>query len=488
MAILGMHAGSHMGAASTGVRKARFVTGSIMKHVLVMAGTGAIGLMAVFAVDLLNLIYIAHTGIPSLTAAMGFAGAVSGLQIAVSIGMTIGLGASVGRHIGAGQHEHARRIASSFITVMIVTAAILGVLTAITAPLILHFFGASGSALEAASSYLHIVSPFFPLVVIGMGTSALLRSVGDAKGSMHITLIGAIIAAMLDPLFILVMDAGMAGAAYSTLISRTVVALIGYHRAKQHDIIGLPSLANIWPDTKQVGNIAGPAILTNLATPVGGAWVTTAMSRFGLEAVAGQAAVDRIIVVAFAMIFALSGSVGPIMAQNLGAGQICRVKEVLSASIRVILTCVLITWFVLWLMQDLLVEGFHVTGSGATLIHLFCTWTVVSYFFLGFLFVANSAFNNLGHPIWSTAFNWGRATLGTIPFVIIGSHFGAAGVQIGQATGAAIFGISAIATAFKVVTNMPEAPLTEPSFPADIPAISQEAAMAELDEINEDAA
>jgi hypothetical protein len=39
---------------------ARFLTGSLMRHVLVMAGTGAVGLVAVFAVDLINLFYISR--------------------------------------------------------------------------------------------------------------------------------------------------------------------------------------------------------------------------------------------------------------------------------------------------------------------------------------------------------------------------------------------------------------------------------------------
>lgn len=59
-----------------------------------MAGTGAIGLMAVFVVDLLNLFYIAWLGNPALTAAIGFSGVVSYVQIAVSIGLSIGIGPS----------------------------------------------------------------------------------------------------------------------------------------------------------------------------------------------------------------------------------------------------------------------------------------------------------------------------------------------------------------------------------------------------------
>lgn len=100
-----------------GRHKACFTTGSIMRHVLVMAGTGAIGLMAVFAVDMLNMVYISHLGNTALTAAIGFAGAVIGLQIAVSIGLTIGISAATAREIGAGRADEG--IASSALTVMI---------------------------------------------------------------------------------------------------------------------------------------------------------------------------------------------------------------------------------------------------------------------------------------------------------------------------------------------------------------------------------
>src|SRR3978361_1933011 len=53
---------------------ARFVTGSTMRHVVVLAGTGAIGMIAVFGVDLLNLFYISLLGQRAIAAAIGFAG------------------------------------------------------------------------------------------------------------------------------------------------------------------------------------------------------------------------------------------------------------------------------------------------------------------------------------------------------------------------------------------------------------------------------
>ena len=58
----------------------------------------------------------------------------------------------------------------------------------------------------------------------------------------------------------------------------------------------------------------------------------------------------------------------------------------------------------------------------------FCQISGFIWFFISLVFVANASFNNLGYPLLSTFFNWGRATLGMIPF----AYFGA---QIGRAQG-----------------------------------------------------
>ena len=51
----------------------RFVAGSTMRHVLVMTGTGAAGLVAIFMVDLVSLLYISWLDDPSMTAGVGLA-------------------------------------------------------------------------------------------------------------------------------------------------------------------------------------------------------------------------------------------------------------------------------------------------------------------------------------------------------------------------------------------------------------------------------
>ncbi|WP_408891681.1 MATE family efflux transporter [Novacetimonas pomaceti] len=470
-------------------RHAAFCQGSIMRHVVVMAGTGAIGLMAVFMVDLLNLFYISTLHNPALTAAIGFTAAVGFIQIAVSIGMSIGLGATTGRQIGAGHHDVAQRIASSFSVVMLALTSLIGFGTALLAHPILHALGAHGEAEHQAALYLYIASPLLPLIATGMGCSSLLRAVGAAQQSMNVTLAGALISAVLDPILILWMNLELEGAALSTLASRALVAALGIYCARQHDLLARPVARFIRADTYCVGHIAVPAILTNLATPVGGIFVTHAMASFGLAAVAGQATIDRIVPVAFAFVFALTGSIGPIMSQNLGAGQVARVQETLVAALKLVMGCVALTWAILFLGQDIVIRVFSATGTTADLIRLFCNWTIGGYVFIGMLFVANSAFNNLGYPLYSTLFNWGRATLGTIPFVWIGTRFGPMGVQVGQVMGSVLFGLGAVGMAFNVVRTLdirPAGPESD-SIPSLPPAQSAESAMIELDDLDNEA-
>ena len=105
---------------------------------------------------------------------------------------------------------------------------------------------------------------------------------------------------------------------------------------------------------------------------------------------------------------------------------------------------------------------------------------------VGRLFVANAAFNNLGFPTWSTVFNWGRATVGTVPFVWIGAtQFGADGVIAGQALGAVVFGIGAVIVASdgRTARRTPDRPRTSkrsPTAAAD-PAFSSGKAATAID-------
>ncbi|TPW34513.1 multidrug transporter [Oecophyllibacter saccharovorans] len=432
--------------------------GSILRHVIIMAGTGAVGLMALFVVDLLNYYYISHLHDPSLTAAIAFATSLNYVQNSVALGLSIGLGAATGRLIGARRHARARKIASAFLCLMVTVTLVLGVTTAVLAHPLLVLLGARGEALAQATRFMHMTSPTLTLVCLGMALSSMLRAVGAAGQAMRVTLSGAFCTALMDPLLIFGLHLGLEGAAISTILARLVMALSGFLNLRSHDLLEWPSRRFLPVAARIVGAIALPAIATNLATPCGNLFVMHAMARFGLNAVSGQAVIDRLMPVAFAFVFALTGSVGPIMAQNLGAGLIGRVREAFLCTLKLTALCVCIAWLVFFLCQNLILVQFQVQGAGIGLVRLFCDWVVASYMFVGLLFVSNTAFNNLGRPLFSTAFNWGRATLGTIPFVSIGAAYGPKGVMLGQALGVVLVGSAAMLTALGVINSLARHP------------------------------
>ena len=433
----------------------RFVTGSLMRHVVVMAGTGAIGLVAIFAVDLINLLYISMLGEQAIAAAVGFAGVVGFFHLSVFIGLLIGVTATVSRLIGAQKSQEARAMGTSALVIGVVLGLLMSLATLAFLDPILQLLGARDRVLELAHRFLSVTLLSTPLMGAGMVCSALLRSVGDARRSMMVTLVSAVVTAVLDPLFIFGLHMGLDGAAIVVVIARTTMLGIGLHGAwVTHKLLTRYDSARLQRDARLLFTVTGPAVLTNVATPVAAAFVTHSVATFGASATAGQATIDRLVPVAFGLVYSLSGAVGPVFAQNLGAKRYDRVRETLRASLVFMVASVAVAWLLLALLQGPLIRVFSLNGLAAEMVHAFCTWLAASFFFVGALFVANAAFNNLGRPLWSTGFNWARATLGTIPFVWWGAQYGPVQALAGQAAGSAIFGLLALAFAFWLTRAM----------------------------------
>ncbi len=433
----------------------KFTQGSTLRHVLVMTTTGSIGLVAIFFVDVLNLFYISLLGEQELAAAVGYAGTVLFFLTSVGIGLTIGISALVSQALGAQDRSRARRLAGSGLAFMFTTMLVLTVLALVTTRDLLTLLGASGRTHELATRFLFIALPATPLLGLGMAFGGILRAVGDAQRAMWVTLAGGIAAAVSDPLLIFGLGLGLDGAALSTVISRIVFVIVGIHGAiRVHDLVARPD-GSIGGDLLALGAIAGPAVVTNVATPVANGYVTAALAGFGDGAVAAWAVIGRIIPVAFGAIFALSGTVGPILGQNQGAKRFDRVKQALTDALALTVIYALVVWALLFLAQDFIVRIFAASGEAAALIRFYCTWVAGTFLFMGALFVANAAFNTLGSPLLATAFNWGRATLGTIPFAIVGGQIGgAAGVLLGQGLGGVVFGMGAAMAAYAVVGRL----------------------------------
>ncbi len=435
------------------VPQARFVEGNLFRHVAVMSLTGSVGLMAIFIVDLINMVYISWLKDPVLTAATGYAGAVMFFTTAFGIGLSIGVSALVAQAVGARDPALARERATVGLVLSLIFGTGFAALVLVLLPWIVPALGATGRTADETLYFLQVYTLSQPLLILGIVGSAILRSYGDARRAMMVTVWGAVALAALDPVLILWAGWELEGAAIAGAGSRIVMATMALMPVWRR-IGGFAPLTRdgLTRGLRPLFAIAGPAILTQMATPVGQAIVTRMVAGYGEAALAGMAIAGRLTPVAFAMIFALAGAVGPIIGQNLGAGQMARVRRTFREA--VVFTAIVIATVsaVLFVLRGPLADLFHATGETRELLFLFCGPLSLLFFFNGLIFVANATCNNLGAAYQSTVINWGRHTLGTVPFAALGAQWaGAAGVLVGQALGGVVFGLLAIWLAWRVI-------------------------------------
>jgi putative MATE family efflux protein len=439
-----------------------FTKGSILRHVIVMTSTGAIGLVSIFFVDVINLFYISLLGQQELAAAIGYAATIMFFTLSISIGCLIATTAITARAIGAGDEADAKRKAAASLVYMTVIGIVVTAVVIPLLPVLLDLLGATGETRRLSLEFMQIAIPSFPLMCLGMGLSGLLRAVGDAKRAMYVTLSSGVAALVVDPILIFGFGLGIYGAAISVCLVRVIFVLVGLHGVVVvHKMLQWPDRLAITANLRPFATIAGPAVLTQIATPIGNAYVTASMAEFGDDAVAGWAIVGRIMPLAFAAVFSLSGAIGPILSQNLGAGHFDRVSRTMIDSLRFALVYCLVVWGLLAILHDPVARAFNAEGDAYALIRFFCLFVAGSFLFNGALFTANAAFNNLGYPVYSTIFNWGRATLGIIPFVYVGSQWGAEGVLAGWGIGGIVFGIVSVFVCFRAIAKLPARAITE---------------------------
>ncbi|OYX23640.1 MAG: MATE family efflux transporter [Rhodobacterales bacterium 32-66-7] len=431
----------------------KFVDGNLFRHVSVMALTSSIGLMAVFVVDLITMLYISMLGRAELAAAVGYAGAILFFTTSFGIGMSIAVAALVARALGARDPAAAKARATTGLILGFLFGSLFAAVVWLALGPLVALLGATGRTAALTVHFLQIVIPSQPLLMVGMIGGAILRSHGDARAAMMATVWGALATAVLDPILIFGFGWELTGAALGSVAARVVISLMALQPIlRKYGGFDRPTPGQVVADMGPVWAIAVPAILTQVATPVGQAFVTRATSDYGEAAVAGMAIAGRLTPVAFGVIFALSGAMGPIIGQNFGAGRLDRVRRAfLDGLIFTGLVIVLVS-ALLFLLRAPIADAFQAEGLTRDLVYLFCGPLALLWFFNGVIFVGNAVCNNLGRPFWSTLVNWGRHTVGTIPLALwLGGMWGAEGVLVGQALGGVIFGLAAIWLALRAI-------------------------------------
>ena len=139
-----------------------------------------------------------------------------------SVAFLVGVGGSplVSIRMGAGDNEGAKRILANCFVLLVGLAAALMALAYATQRPVLMLFGASEASLPYAETYysVYLTGTVFALLSTGMNQFIICQ--GFAKKGMLSVMLGAVLNIVLDPVFIFVLDMGVAGAAVATVLSQ----------------------------------------------------------------------------------------------------------------------------------------------------------------------------------------------------------------------------------------------------------------------------
>lgn len=158
-------------------------------------------------------------------AALGFVLPFYMMAIAISTGIGVGGSSAVSRRIGARDKQGADNVAIHSIIITILISIVYTIIFYIFAEKLFIIIGA-GESLGMATSYGHIIFAGSLVIFFINIATALLRGEGDAKRAMYALVMGAGLNIILDPIFIFTFRMGVAGAAYATILSMGLSALL----------------------------------------------------------------------------------------------------------------------------------------------------------------------------------------------------------------------------------------------------------------------
>ncbi len=436
---------------------AKFTSGPVVHHLIRVTLANSVSLLSLYVVDILAMYWLSRSQDAHVLAAVGLVSILQFLVISICLGLSSAMMTLISRYVGAGEPGNARNVATSSLMGMLCLATVAALVLMVFGSVALSFLGAQDRVLELANGYLHLLAPAFVVMALGQVCVYILLANGQSNLAMLVVLSGTATVAVLDPIFIVQLGWGLDGAAAAYAIARTVALFMGLAFISRCKLVQMTRLADSLAELRSVMALAVPTIVSNLAPGVAAAYVISRFATYGPEILAGATVIDRILQFTFGAFFALPGAIAPMLGQNLGARLYERVQSTIRWSAVLVMVFGACVSMLLIALSDLISTAFHLTPAARDLVTLFCwlgggTWTLI-----GLQFVALPTFNVMRKPLFSAVANWSRATVGTVPFVLIGAfYWGAHGVLAGQLIGNAVVAVVVFGLCLVFVRNQIE--------------------------------
>ena len=256
------------------------------------------------------------------------------MNLSTAFGTLVGAGAATMLSILLGQKNYkaANKVLGSVVVLNIIIGLIFMAVSLAFIDPILYFFGASENTLPFAKEYMKIILYGNIVTHLYFGLNAAMRSSGSPKKAMGLTLFTVIFNTILDPIFIFVLDLGIAGAAWATVIAQTAAMIVVLKHFSDrsrpfHFEKGMFRLdLRVAKDSLTIG--MGP-FLMNTAACLVTLFINQQLRDYSGDLGIGSYGICNRFIFMFIMIcMGLNQGMQPIAGYNYGAKQYSRVKEV----------------------------------------------------------------------------------------------------------------------------------------------------------------
>ena len=334
-------------------------------------------------------------------AAVGSTGSVVFFVWGLVTGLTSGFSVILAQQFGAGDKKGLCRYEGASVWLCGVIGILMTVILMLGLNPILRLMNTPDEIFGETRAYLGVLFAGILITFAYNMLAGMLRALGDSKTPLLFLVIASILNIVLDIVFILYCNTGVAGAAYATLIAQAVSALLCVrHIAKKYEILKI-SRQDIHcsvSSAKKLLNVGIPMGLQFSITAIGTMIVQAALNGLGPVYIAGFSAAGKIGNIATQPFPSLGVAMATYTGQNMGAGRFDRVKKGVSAGFAICMVCSVITGAAVYLFGPYMMKIFA-SGDSGQMIEYGVEYLKISAWFyppLSLIFLYRNTLQGLG--------------------------------------------------------------------------------------------
>lgn len=341
-------------------------------------------------------------GTQALAAVGGSTGQIVNLVVNFFVGLASGATVIIARYYGARDRIKLNNALHTAIALSIVGGIVTGIAGILLTPSLLKMMNTPADVIEGSTMYLRIYFAGIIFVFVYNIGSGILRAVGDSKRPLYFLIVCCFLNIFLDILFVVFLKLGVKGAAFATVISQAVSALLVIlSLTKSIDIYRLrPNKIRFYKSLLiAIITIGLPAGLQSVMYGISNIIIQTSLNSLGTETVAAHTAFAKIDAIYWMISGAFSVSIITFIGQNYGARKFDRMKKSIKVCLLMDLVASLLLTTVMLLAGPYLLRLFtsdqEVIEIGMQIIHIIAP----SYALFIFIEILSSSLRGMGNVV-----------------------------------------------------------------------------------------